>query len=149
MASGNLRHGQSAHQDGLLQSGTAPGDPIEATDLRVPAGVEEAFGRAGDPIEPPAPRVMPAVVEGALGRAPNLGVVEGETPQDRLRSFEAKMREFSALIDGLAGVFPDAGDRRCLKREFARLLMEQLAYATVRRVFGAGPLRDATRARGA
>ena len=106
--------------------GTALGDPTEVPVLRVPAAVEEAFGRAGDPIEPPAPRVMPAVVEEALRRAPNLGVVEGETPQDRFRSFVAKMREFSAVIDGLADVFPDPGDRRCLKREFAKRLMEQL-----------------------
>ena len=127
----------------------ALGDPIEVPVLRVPAAVEEAFGRVGDPIEAPAPRVMPAAVDEAVRRVPNLDRIEGQTLEDRLLSFEAKMREFSALIDGLADVFPDAGDRRCLKREFARLLMEQLADATVRRVFGAGPLRDATRARGA
>lgn len=93
----------------------ALGDPIEVPVLRVPAAVEEAFGRVGDPIEAPAPRVMPAAVDEAVRRVP-----------DRLLSFEAKIREFSALIDGLADVFPDPGDRRCLKREFAKGLMVQL-----------------------
>lgn len=95
--------------------GTALGDPTEVPVLRVPAAVEEAFGRVGDPIEAPAPRVMPAAVDEAVRRVP-----------DRLLSFEAKIREFSALIDGLADVFPDPGDRRCLKREFAKGLMVQL-----------------------
>ena len=50
----------------LFGFGTALGDPIEGPEvLRVPAAVEEAFGRVGDPIEAPAPRVMPAVVEEA------------------------------------------------------------------------------------
>ena len=107
--------------------GTALGDPIEGPEvLRVPAAVEEAFGRVGDPIEAPAPRVVPAAVDEAVRRVPNLDRIEGQTLEDRLLSFEAKMREFSALIDGLADVFPDPGDRRCLKREFAKGLMVQL-----------------------
>ena len=104
----------------------ALGDPIEVPVLRVPAAVEEAFGRVGDPIEAPTPRVMPAAVNEAVRRVPNLDRIEGQTLEDRMLSFEAKMREFSALIDGLADVFPDPGDRRCLKREFAKGLMVQL-----------------------
>ena len=109
----------------LFGFGTALGDPTEVPVLRVPAAVEEAFGRVGDPIEAPA-RVMPAAVDEAVRRVPNLDRIEGQTLEDRMLSFEAKMREFSALIDGLADVFPDPGDRRCLKREFAKGLMVQL-----------------------
>ena len=85
------------------------------------------FGTAlGDPIEGPEVLRVPAAVDEAVRRVPNLDRIEGQTLEDRLLSFEAKMREFSALIDGLADVFPDPGDRRCLKREFAKGLMVQL-----------------------
>ena len=107
--------------------GTALGDPIEGPVLRVPAAVEEAFGRVGDPIEAPAPRVMPAAVDEAVRRVPNLDRIEGQTLEDRLLSFEAKMREFSALIDGLAdGV---SGPRRPTLLETR---VRQRTYGTAR-----------------
>ena len=85
------------------------------------------FGTAlGDPIEGPEVLRVPAAVDEAVRRVPNLDRIEGQTLEDRMLSFEAKMREFSSLIDGLADVFPDPGDRRCLKREFAKGLMVQL-----------------------
>ena len=46
-------------------------------------------------------------------------------------AFESDMRTFSASIDMLQDVFGQEGDRRCLKREYARMLMEALSTASL------------------
>ena len=46
-------------------------------------------------------------------------------------AFESDMRTFSDSIDILRDVFDQEGDRRCLKREYARMLMQGLSTSSL------------------
>ena len=46
-------------------------------------------------------------------------------------AFESDMRTFSESIDILHDVFTQEGDRRCLKREYARILMQGLSTSSL------------------
>ena len=61
-----------------------------------------------------------------------------ERPQTLVRqpifvAFESDMRTFSESIDLLQDVFDQEGDRRCLKREYARMLMQDLSTSSLTR----------------
>ena len=46
-------------------------------------------------------------------------------------AFESDMRTFSESIDILHDVFTQEGDRRCMKREYARILMQGLSTSSL------------------
>ena len=48
-------------------------------------------------------------------------------------AFESDMRTFSESIDLLQDVFDQEGDRRCLKRGYARMLMQDLSTSSLTR----------------
>ena len=49
----------------------------------------------------------------------------------RYIAFEAEVREFSNCVESMQDVFDQEGDRQCLKREYARILMQGLSASSL------------------